>query len=58
MDDHHLIYLGILAVIAYVAYIACWTCQGKDPADGVLISGLVGFLGLLSGIKITKLGKA
>jgi len=51
MDQSGLLSIGVLAVVTYSIYMLCHIWQGTLAPNGLLLSGVIGFLGLLAGIK-------
>ena len=57
MQDTHLIVIASLAVVTYSVYMICHVIQGSLVPDGIILSGIIGFLGAVAGIRFSGLKK-
>ena len=52
MDQSGLLRIAGLAVGTYSIYMICHVIQGSLVPDGLILSGIIGFLGAVAGLKI------
>ena len=53
MNDRRLITVAVLAVVTYSVYMICHVLQGSLVPDGLILSGIIGFLGATAGIRFS-----
>ena len=52
MDQSGLMFIAALSVVTYTVYMVCHVLQGSLVPDGLILSGIIGFLGAVAGIKV------
>lgn len=55
--DHKAVFIAALIAICYIVYITAFMVIGKDPADGVLLSGVIGSIAFVGGYRIKSFGE-
>lgn len=54
MNDSDLIKIAVLVVITYSVYMLCHVLQGSLVPDGIILSGVIGALCLIGGVRYER----